>query len=212
MQVSSQSKKMVVSSGGIGASAGGRGMPVKLILGTMGRITKGGGEGAGVGDGGTGVGGRCCTMELVSGIASVKGCKKYRGDDVQFFDTRSAKAHRGKRPRNGLNLLRVYHPVRGALLPTSGCHKERGLTYSKVKEPAIVTFAQGPRLRPSTTDRAYDAALLVSNRVLRKLIATDTAVFSVTGVAHLVHRVNGEQTGGVTLLIRISEVKGAVND
>jgi hypothetical protein len=60
---------------------------VKLILGTIGRITKVGGEGGGVGGGGgTGVGGRCCVIEVVGGIASVKGSKKYRCTGIQFFN------------------------------------------------------------------------------------------------------------------------------
>ena len=56
--VSSQSMKMVVSSCGIGVPAGGRGVPVKLILGII-----GGREDAA----GTGVGG-CGVAEVVGGI------------------------------------------------------------------------------------------------------------------------------------------------
>ena len=206
--MSSQSKKMVVSSGGIGASAGGRCMPVKLILGTMGRITKGGGEGGGLGGGcGTGVGGRCCVMELVSGIASVKGSKKYRGGDVQFFHTRSAKAHRGKRLRNGINLLRVCHPVRQAL-PTHWCNKERCLTHSKVKEPTKAALAQRTRFRPSGADGAADAALLVACRAALKcvLFTTNAAVLSVASEAPLFYRVDAEQSSGVAILIRVCKV------
>jgi hypothetical protein len=54
--------------------------------------------------------------------------------------------------------------------------------------------------------------MLVGNRVLWKLVATDTAVSLVPSVAHLVHRVNGEQSSGIALLIRIRKVKGAVDD
>jgi hypothetical protein len=37
-------------------------------------------------------------------------------------------------------------------------------------------------------------------------------VVFVSGVAHLFHRINGKQTSRVSMLVRIGEVEGTVND
>lgn len=153
-------------------------------------------------------------MELVGGIVSVKGSKKYRHGGFQFLgDAYSAKAHRGKPCRNGLNLLRVCHPVRQAL-PTHWCNKEWRLTYSKVKEPTKAALAQRTRFRPSRADGAADAALLVASRAALKrvLLATDAAVLTVASEAQLFYRVNAEQSSRVAMLVRILKVKVTVDD
>jgi hypothetical protein len=54
--------------------------------------------------------------------------------------------------------------------------------------------------------------VLVSHRLLWELVTTNAVVVLVSGVAHLLHRINGEQASRVSMLVRIREVEGTVND
>jgi hypothetical protein len=153
------------------------------------------------------------TSEVVGGMTCLSVLKNVGGQGSIFNNS----SRKRKSFRDCLNLLGVCHLVRQALFSTRGSYEGGGFAHSKVKESTKAPLAESARLRPSAADGAGDAAVPIRHRIapdrmLRELVAANAAIVGVAGVVHLVYRVNGEQARGITLLIRICKVKGAVND